>query len=331
MREYMADRPHWKETIEFIDKLDEQELVEVLARTKINASFSAFMRRAKKHTSAWELSEEWRRKLNVTLNRADDAFLRLAVCKLWRLRLPNRPSVEMIDDCMQEGYTLCMTGHTARGCDRWTALWHAIRPLLTSHMRNTDTADKLLHGTQHIHDWLQDFLLELQNAAIEEPRFADTAIALINQVLEQFPDEPDLTIQNWRGDLGTSYYLIDRFEEGERVFQNLIRDFPDHAEGYFRFAGILAFGPRGDAPINRPRAIALIEKAIDRPVIDADRYDLQAWIEDLKHPLKKRCHGKLSPPHPRHQMCNRNNPLMPSAMQRNRCMFKLIEISAMIY
>lgn len=289
MRMYMAHRAHWQETIATIEQLDESALVNFLARLKVNASTSAFMRRAKKHTSAFALSETWRKNITSTFGQGDDAFFRLSICKLWQLRLPNRPSIEMIDDWMQEGYTLWMTGYRARGCDRWAETWRAILPLLKPEMRNTGAADKLLRGTQHIHDWLQDFLLELQNAAMVQSRFADTGIDIINQLLQQFPDESHHTLQNWRGDLGQSYYLAGRFDEGERVFQNLIRDFPDHAEGYARFADILAFGPRDDAPIDIPRAIALIEKAITRPVIDATDYDLQARLNDLKSPQKRCC------------------------------------------
>jgi hypothetical protein len=292
IRKYMADRAHWQKTIEFIDQLDEKTLVDALSRLKpgINASYSAFMRRAKKHTSAWELSEDWRKNLKLTMHPHDDALWRLSLCKLWRLRLPNRPSIEMIEDWMQDGYTLWMNDHLARACDRWRETWEAIRPLLRSAIRSTDDADKLLHGTQHIHDWLQDFLLELQNAAIEEPRFAVTGIELCNCLLVQFPGDSPASIEGWNQDLADFYFLADRPEEGERIFENLIRDNPDETSHYVHFAENLGSGPRGKAPIDIPRAIAVIEQAIARPVPDAEAYGLD---DQLRH--FKKLQAKLPP------------------------------------
>lgn len=297
-RNYCSTRTSWIKNIDFINKLDEKEIVRTLAKACIDASPKAFLSLAEKHFSAWELSEEWRETMKDYSNIPWDAFVPLAACKLWRLWLKDRPSIETLDDWMQEGYTLWMTGHRARACDRWAQLWNGIRSLLIDDMRNTAAADKLLHGTQHIHDWLQDFLLELQNAAIDEPRFAHTGIDIINQVLQQFPDQAQLTLVNWRGDLGTFYFLADRFQDGEKVFQDLIRDFPDSGEGYVRFADILGFGPRNGAEIDLPRAIALVEEAIARPLIDDNDYDLQNWLNSLKQPRKKCCHGKNAPPHP---------------------------------
>lgn len=282
IRKYMTDRAHWQETIKLVEDLDDEELVEELARGKINASLSAFMRHAKKHTSAWELSEKWRKKIQRPLNRGDEAFLRLAVCELWKRRLPGRPSIEMIEDWMQEGYTLWMTGHLAHACDRWSETWEAIRPLLRSEMRTTDDADKTLCGTQHIHNWLQDFLLELQNAAIETPRFADTGLALCNAILEQFPDDKPATIEGWTQDLADFCFLADRREEGERIFENLIRNNPDETSHYVHLAENLGSGPRGKAPIDLPRAIDVIEQAIARPVPEAESYGLEDRLRHFK-------------------------------------------------
>jgi hypothetical protein len=40
----------------------------------------------------------------------DDDFLGVAACGLWEHYCPGRASVEMLDDWMQEGYELSMSG-----------------------------------------------------------------------------------------------------------------------------------------------------------------------------------------------------------------------------
>ena len=87
------------------------------------------------------------------------------------------------------------------------------------------------------------------------------------------------------GNLGEFLFLDDRAEEGEAVFAALIEDQPDEAIGYARLSSIVAHGVRGSragGPSDVPRAIALLEQAIARPVQDASGWDIQARLEDLR-------------------------------------------------
>jgi hypothetical protein len=281
IQSYLSNRAHWQKKIQLVAELDNEKIVEILTLSHIDASRHAFCKLADQHSSAFELSEVWRKSLNTDLGLGDEAFLRLATCKLWQHWLPDRPCVEMIDDWMQQGYTLWMDGNTIAACDLWIKTWKAILPRLTPDMQSTDDAKKAFIGTQEIHDWLQDFLLELQNVAIEELRFAEEGIQIIHNILEQFPKENELTLQNWRADLGSLYYLAGRCEEGEKIFQQLISDFPSHSHGYVRFALSLGEPIRGNSPLNLPQAIAIIEEAINKPLVDKDDYDLQSLLESL--------------------------------------------------
>jgi hypothetical protein len=46
----------------------------------------------------------------------DDDFLGIAACELWEHYCPERPSVEMLDDWMQEGYDLSTSPRGWRTC-----------------------------------------------------------------------------------------------------------------------------------------------------------------------------------------------------------------------
>ena len=127
--------------------------------------------------------------------------------------------------------------------------------------------------------------MELNNAALDEPRFAPLGEQLCRDVLEQFTDDADLFELNFRADLGEFLFLDDRAEEGEAVFAALIADHPDQPTGYARLSSILGHGVRGlrsGGPTDLPRAIALLEEAIARPVEDAEAWDLQMRLDDLR-------------------------------------------------
>ncbi len=111
-------------------------------------------------------------------------------------------------------------------------------------------------------------------------------------VLAQFPDEDELFHLNFRADLGEFYYLADRAKEAERVLLDLIHDYPDHAAGYARFAEILAYGARrADVPPDPPRAQALLESALARPVSNAADYALQKRLDELCNSRKDAAAG----------------------------------------
>lgn len=123
----------------------------------------------------------------------------------------------------------------------------------------------------------------LHNAALDEARYADTGVRLCEHVLRQFPDESELFRLNFRADLGEFYYLAGRGEDGERALLDLIRDHPDRAAGYARLADILANGARPeDGSLHPHRAQKLLQEALDRPVVDAADYDLEARLNEIR-------------------------------------------------
>lgn len=193
---------------------------------------------------------------------------------------PGEPSVAW----MQEGYDLAMSGYGARACERWWQVWEIIRSRLRPEMRTCQSASVVFDGPQPIHDWVQDFALELYNAALDDDRHAETGVRLCEEVLSQFPDESELFQLNFRADLGQFHYLAANREEGERVLLELIEDHPDRAAGYARLADILGYGVRrDDGPTDHERAIALFESALARPVTDARHYDLENRLKDLRN------------------------------------------------
>jgi hypothetical protein len=264
--------------------LETEELVARLGKLGVCASRDAYLELARNGTSAWVLSNDWRRELGNRLSRHEDDFIGLAACELWKRYCPERPSVEMLDDWMQEGYELMMSQHEAQACDRWSEVWEIIRSRLQPEMRTCDSAAAVFNGNQLIFNWVQDFALELHNAALDDSRYAQIGVRLCQDVLRQFADESELFRLNFRADLGELCYLAGRPEEGERLLLGLIQDYPDHAAGYARLADILAYGaPRKKGPLDPRRAEALLEKALARPVNDAADYDLESRLEDLRN------------------------------------------------
>ncbi len=188
-----------------------------------------------------------------------------------------------LDASVQAGYQHMMNGHSVQACDCWADVWNTVRPRLLPQMRTVSSAASVFVQSQFLFNWLQDFAVELSNAALDDAVYAQAGINLCRQVIAQFPDESQEFRICFRADLGQFYFLADRREDGDQALLELIRDYPDHAIGYVRLADLLGSGVRsGDPPLDLPRAITLLEQALDTPVTDAADYDLEARLADLR-------------------------------------------------
>lgn len=201
--------------------LSTEEIVGRLRALDVDATREVYLAQAEGRTSAWALSEPWREaSQKKPLSRYDDDFLGLAACELWKRYCPERPSIEMLDDEMQAGYRLSMEGDGTRACALWARVWDTIRERLRPEMRTIDDAAVVFSGTQALYNWVQDYLVELRNVAVDGRGYAETGVRLCEAVLAQFPDEDELFLINFRGDLGEFLCLAGEPERGERVFSS---------------------------------------------------------------------------------------------------------------
>lgn len=187
------------------------------------------------------------------------------------------------------GYEHMMRGETYAACDCWWEVWLALRSRLRPEMTTTDEAQAIYpdSSNSHIHDWAQDFTLELGNAARHRKSYAKHGVELCQRMLDQFPDEPlELFHPNVRADLAEFLLLDDRAADGDREFAALIRDCPDQAASYVRYATALEC--RGERTRNADdlrRAMELLQQAIDYPVADAGQYDLEEQLAYMRTEL----------------------------------------------
>jgi len=264
--------------------LETEELVNAVRELGVDASRNPYLELARNRFSAWELSDVWRTKITQRLSQHEEDCIGIVACELWKRYCPDRPSIEMLDDWMQEGYCYMMDRRSAQACERWSTVWQVIHSRLRTGMRTCDDASVVFDGSQVLFNWVQDFAIELHNTAVDNATFADTGIQLCEDVLKQFPDETELFRLNFRADLGEFYYLAGRPQHGERILLTLIHDYPDRAAGYARLSDILAYGARRqDPPLDPRRAEKLLEEALARPVNDAADCDLAQRLDDLRN------------------------------------------------
>jgi hypothetical protein len=245
-----------------------------------------FTKTIRGHDSAWELAEEWSAG-SKALSLADREFLGLAACELWRRRVPERPSVEMIDDWVCEGYAYSARKNSAAALATWWRAWEALRSRLTPEMKDMQDAGERLfpHMSQCLSNWCVDFRLEAVNGALKDRQCGEIGIHFIQEVLARLPEEDkDLNLSD---DLGILYFAVGRDAEGEQCCQQLIRTHPDRAVGYVILSDELLRrfrkGLTGQEELQR--GIQLLEQALAYPVKDPEDFDVPARLTDARELL----------------------------------------------
>jgi len=283
-----------------VAKLSSVEIGKRLTQLGIDPSPEKFLPLTKGRTSAWGISDLCLQPLGHELDRDDDDFLGLAACELWKRYCPERPSLEMLDDWMHDGYQLDMKRCTAEACDIWLRVWSVLLPRFTPQMRTLDAATPVFQGTQCLFNWVQDFSMALYNASLRDPRYAEAGICFMREVLDRFPDESDNLRMNFSCDIATLHFRCGQEKEGERLFREIIETRPYDSQGYVKLADELgAFRAAVDTrPVDYDRAIAVLEEALAKPVTDDEDWDLTLRLEDLRREERKAVSSDSDAPEP---------------------------------
>ena len=266
-----------------------EEIETRVAFLKIPYSQSQFIQLTQTRQSAWTIGTEWSASV-PGVNRADQDFFGLAACELWRRLCPERPSLEMLDDWMCEGYALVGLSRRAEALSVWLKLWEILRRQINPQVRSLKEATDRFYPrmSQNLPNWAGDFCLEALNGSLKAPRCGELGIQFIRELLEALPGESEEL--NFQGDLATLYFHTHQIAEGEKCCEQLMRDHPDRSIGYVVLSDQLRDSHSEKAPDTSSiqRAITLLEQALARPVTDAEDFDLADRLTQARKLLGER-------------------------------------------
>lgn len=260
-----------KWTISKVEAMGTDTIFERLRSLDVEVNATDLPRIAEGHHSAWDASRQFSERYRGT---DDEDFIGLAFCALWKRCLQSRPSIEMIDDWIVEGYR-CSEEHTHdQGLNLWRRAWDTLRVRLDSAVTTTDAAERAAFtGLTSIFNWTQDYVEEHVHVS---PGFVDEGAKLIDELLAQFQAETLRYRQNIAADKVAIYQAADRFDDAERAAKALIDAWPNHAIGYAMLAELARKADRRD------EAIAILDRALALPVVDAREFELKQRLVHLR-------------------------------------------------
>ena len=262
-------------TIAGVREMDTEALFALLERVGVSLDGEGYRGLTSDWISAWELSEDWPA-------RSDDEreLLGLVSCELWRRLQHDPPSLEMLDEWMQEGFAAVEDKDPERACEIWIRIWEMLLEQLPSEIRSMTEADEVFPGLESLRNWMGEFEIELHNASLRDPALARRAIELYLRLGERFTEGQEsrrLLLQR-----AEFHYMLGEFDLGEAVLLGMIDEDPDDAAAYAYLSSHLESERHGDEYQDQERAIQVLEQALARPVRNAADFDLQSRLEGAR-------------------------------------------------
>jgi len=180
------------------------------------------------------------------------------IAALWETWFPHIPSTEAIDETMQSGYARMMANDSTGACHEWICCWKSIQSLIQKFpIHSIEEFDTRFVCTQMLFNWVQDFEMELGNAALADRSF--------NRVRKEFCEEIltllDPSDENTRGNM-TRAIAECLFNMGDQkaafsLYKSRLEENPRWGWGWVGWADLYSFSEKTIAGFRQAEQILL--------------------------------------------------------------------------
>jgi tetratricopeptide (TPR) repeat protein len=258
--------------------LSDEALLARLASLGLTVDRDEFLRQTRSYLSAEEMAQAVYRDPGLSVPEEDQDWVWIAFTCLWERWSPDRPSFEMIDDWMQEGYRAAARGDGQAACQLWLKTWRGIWAVVEARqLRTIEEFDDLFRGTNSLFNWVSDFLLELHNAGLKERALHQERLAVLQALLGRFTSESHES--GWKNELAETYFFLGMPEQAEQLFRQWLAETPRWGWGWIGWADGYYFFARGREK-DPARAEQILKQGLAIPDVE-DRQFLLDRLGDL--------------------------------------------------
>ncbi len=181
------------------------------------------------------------------------------------------PAERFIDQ-MQIGYQLLKKQDFVAACQDWMQAWEIAKTMALPEMRTREEFVKAYPELEiYFENWCYDFMFELHNAGVRDPKFYGYRLQYVQEFFNQFPDEDEDTHLNFGRGQGEALWELGKHSEAEAVYTALVERLPDEAWAYIGWAD--QYWLMNNSQKQYDRAEAIMQQALKRPHLK-DRSDL---------------------------------------------------------
>ena len=174
---------------------------------------------------------------------------------------------DKINVIIQEGFELLEKKKVKEACITWEKVWEETKKFITPEIRSVTQLDDILQNNGEIHNWCQDYEMELGNAGNKDLSFVEKRITYCREFVELLPESAPLIIENMLRAEAESYFALGKQNEGEAAFEALVRDFPNSAWVYIGWGDMYClYRVNDNIPCDYEKAEKIYRMALDNDV-----------------------------------------------------------------
>ena len=175
-----------------------------------------------------------------------------------------------MDRDMQKGYGYDYEGETGKAIFYWHVVFENLKSYFEEYkLESLEEFDKIFNGNQFVSNWVSDYDDALRKVLLHTDKISKQEIGrrkidLLNFLLSLNLSE-ETTIHNHKRFLAETYYLMGQPEVGEKLFIQLIEEYPDNAWGYIGYSD--QYWLEKDNK-NYEKALKILNEAYNRSTLD---------------------------------------------------------------
>jgi tetratricopeptide (TPR) repeat protein len=192
------------------------------------------------------------------------------------------PGSHEIPNLISEGESLAMRGKSVESAEKYLNAWVLIKQLMHDHGGNLRSVVKVLSSLEvEMVSYCSDFMMELNNAGLEDDAYYRKAVDIGHEILEipAIKDNRDASFTIKR-DVAEAYFYQGDGKTGNEAFAHLVREYPNEIWAYIGWGDQLA-GDETDPCHDYVQAELLYLKALEL-MLQNDQEDVADLTERFK-------------------------------------------------
>ena len=214
-----------------VAKMDTQEIIEKLESMHIHFDKEQFKKQAESYVSSEKLADDFYYTQDYEPEEEED-FIWMAISELWKRFLPEKPTIEAIDEAIIDGYNEVENEAFEKALEKWNAAWDMLDQVFPLDITSTDQIMEMGDFCYQFSDWLVDFANINIDIGQKTTSAVTTRINTVEKIFSRFPDVDEYTYQQLVIAKAESLAFLGKREEAESLIHDILEQYPENARAY---------------------------------------------------------------------------------------------------